>query len=161
MDIASAVVSMCAVCMAPGIVRLIKDRKAEWAAAGRDAGFVAAARIPGKVDGRRLRWISPRELAQMVATDPELVVFCLVEGPQASHAEEIPGQVTVTLPQLEETLPWIPAGSRIALYRAGGIDAVLARRLAAMTRGRETYALSGSLRAMPLLADLTEFGPCD
>ena len=153
MEMASAVISICAVCTIPVIFRAMKGRSIKRESMITRIRITAATRNPRPISGHRLHWIGAEELARMVASDPDLVVFCLVEGLPARRHNEIPGQLNVTWSQLEVTLPWFPAGSRIGIYRARGIDSALARKLAALTQGRETFLMSGSPREVESAAD--------
>lgn len=151
MELASTVVSICAACTIPVIFRAMRGRKPEGQRAIKQIGSAAATRISktrDRIRGHRLNWIGAEELSRMAASDPELVVFCLIDGMREPRQTDILGQINATLPQLEETLPWFPAGSRIGIFRANGIDSALARKLAALTRSRETFVVSDSLREM-------------
>jgi hypothetical protein len=151
MELASTFVGICAACTIPVIFRAMRGRKPEGQRVIKQIGTAAVTGISktrNRIRGHRLNWIGAEELARMAASDPDLVVFCLIDGTRETRQTDIVGQINATLPQLEETLPWFPAGSRIGIYRANGIDSALARKLAALTRGRETFVVSDSLREM-------------
>jgi hypothetical protein len=105
---------------------------------GRDSH---AQRITG-----RLRWIKADELKLLIDADPDLVVFHLLDDdPSAARAKRLETEIGVTLPQLEEALPWMSRGTRFAVYRVDGIAPELAQRLSAMTQGRQVLLLAGKL----------------
>lgn len=91
----------------------------------------------------KLHWISATQLSHLITTDPDLVLFHLVDGgPTPASNTHTPSQLAISLEELEETLPWIPYTSRVAIYRNEGIDMALARKLSALMRGREALLLS-------------------
>jgi hypothetical protein len=151
MELASTVVSICAACAIPVIFRAMKGRKLGRAGVIKQIGRATVTGISktrNRIRGHRLHWIGTEELARMAASDPDLVVFCLIDGAREPRQTDLPGQINSTLQQLEETLPWFPTGSRIGIYRVDGIDPALARKLGTLTQGRETFVVSDSLREM-------------
>lgn len=84
------------------------------------------------------------EFAHLIRTDPDLVIFRLLDdrSPNDENAKP-PGVVAMTLEQLANTIPWIPSGSRIVIYRLGGISAPLAAKVTEVLRGREALFFSG------------------
>lgn len=138
-------VSMCAVFLMLQSVRAVAGgdtaRRVRWARVG--SAFHAASRISGR---RRLHWVDTAELSCLMASDPELVIFRLVEGDSKQDwKQRNPNDISVTLNELEKTLAWIPHSSRIALYRAGGLNASLVRRLSAIMGGRDVLLLQGEV----------------
>jgi len=111
-------------------------------AAGR-FGVIGRRRLAQRITGSRLRWISADELKRMIDADPELVVFHLLDNPAEAGSTRFETEIGVTLPQLEEALPWMPRGTRFAVYRVDGIAPELAQRLSGMTRGRQVLLLAG------------------
>ena len=94
----------------------------------------------------KLHWVSAAELSHLITTDPDLVLFHLVDGgPTLASNTHTPSQLTVSFDELEETLPWIPYTSRVAIYRNDGIDIPLARKLSAVLRGRQALLLSATV----------------
>jgi hypothetical protein len=124
------------------VIRTIRQRKS----AGGNFGITGRRRNSPRIVGSRLHWIDAAELKRLVAADPELVVFHLIDDdPSEASPKQFDSEVCVTLPQLEEALPWMPRGTRFAVYQLDGISPALAQRLAAITRGREAFFLSGGL----------------
>jgi hypothetical protein len=122
------------------VIGTIRQRKS----AGGNFGIAGRRRNSPRITGGRLRWIDAAELKRLVAADPELVVFHLIDDdPSEARSKQFDSEVCVTLPQLEEALPWMPRGTRFAVYRLDGISTALAQRLAAITQGREALFLSG------------------
>jgi hypothetical protein len=119
-------------------------------------------RISRRAAGGGFRWIDSAELSRLRDSDPELTVFHLMDY-SAPHSSARPrcGEVFVSLPQLEEALPWIPRGSRFAIYRPEGINSALSKRLASITRGREVLLLAGDLPQTANGFDLIAGEPCD
>jgi hypothetical protein len=107
-------------------------------------GVTGRRRILQRIARSRLHWIDAVELRRLIEADPELVIFHLIENdPWDARREQFDSEVCVTLPQLEEALPWMPRGTRFAVYQLDGISPALAQRLAAITQGREALFLSG------------------
>jgi hypothetical protein len=112
-------------------------------AAGR-FGFVGRRWLAQRITGSRLRWINADELERLIKGDPELVVFHLLDDDLAEDgSKRFETEVGVTLPQLEEALPWMPRGARFAVYRVGGIAPKLAQRLSGIAQGRQALLLAG------------------
>jgi hypothetical protein len=111
-------------------------------AAGR-FGFIGRRWLAQRITGSRLRWINADELKRLINADPELVVFHLLDDDLAeAGSKRFETEVGVTLPQLEEALPWMPRGARFAVYRVNGIAPDLAQRLSGMTQGRQALLLA-------------------
>ena len=119
-------------------------------------------RISRRAAGGRFRWIDTAEFSRLRNSDPELTVFHLIDYSASDYpARPGCGEVFVTLPQLEEALPWIPRGSRFAIYRPEGIDSAFSKRLAAITRGRKVLLLVGDLPQTANGFDQIAGEPCD
>jgi hypothetical protein len=98
----------------------------------------------------KVRWMSATEISKLMTSDPDLVVFRLIDDDSPMHRSNLlPNELSVTLPELEEALPWIQRASRLAIYRPGGIDPFLERRLAAILHGRNAILLSGKMEILP------------
>jgi hypothetical protein len=109
-------------------------------------GITGKRRISQQIAATRLQWIDAAELKRLVASDPELVVFHLLDDdPGEFRTKPFESEIGVTLPQLEEALPWMPRGTRFAIYQADGITPELAKRLSAITRGRQALLLRGKI----------------
>jgi hypothetical protein len=120
--------------------RYLKGRQG---AAGR-FGVIGRRRLAQRVTGSRLRWIKADELERLIDADPELVVFHLLDDdPAKAGSKQFETEIGVTLPQLEEALPWTPRGTRLAVYRVDGISPELAQRLSGMMQGRQALLLAG------------------
>lgn len=99
-------------------------------------------------------WIDAAELRRLTAADPELVVFHLLDDdPAEFRARPFENEIPVTLPQLEEALPWMPTGKNFAIYQSDGITAELAKRLSAITRGRKALLLCGKISTVNATID--------
>jgi hypothetical protein len=143
MDIMFVLVIICAIMAIFGIYRAIMNRREDRKATEGRIGADAATRTPHDIVKRQPRWISSTELTHLISSDPDLVVFHLQDGEGMKGLTRLlRGEIVVTLEQLEADLRWIPLGSRIAIYRIGGIDRYLIRRLSKITNGRETFLLS-------------------
>lgn len=108
-------------------------------------GVTGRSRSPRRMIGNRLQWINAAELLSMVKTDPEMVVFHLLDDPSNAEPKRFETEVEVTLPQLEEALPWMPRGTRFAVYRVNGISPELAIRLSGITEGHSALLLEGTM----------------
>jgi hypothetical protein len=158
MDIGLALGGIFAFCAVPSIFRVIKGDNRGRAYSKRVIETVSVFRMPKLTSRHRLRWITTRKLKQMIASDPEMVVFCLADGVSRELHGQIPGQVDVTLPQLEKALPWIPYKCRIAICSAGGVSKVLARKLVSIAHGREIFVVSGPLNEIDSITASGEIG---
>jgi hypothetical protein len=59
------------------------------------------------------------------------------------------GTVLVTLPQLEEAIPWVSQRHRVVVYRPSGIDSNVSQRLSAIASKREVFVVARNI-ANPL-----------
>lgn len=110
-------------------------------AAGR-FGAIVRRWLAQRIARDRLRWIKPDELKRLIDADPELVVFHLLdEDPVKAGSNWFETEIGVTLPQLEEALPWMLQGMRFAVYRVDGIAPELEQRLSGMTQGFQVLLL--------------------
>jgi hypothetical protein len=92
-----------------------------------------------------IRWIGATEFARLIQDDPDLVIFRLIDAHLVADEHGRPsGVVAATLEQLANTIPWIPCGSRIVIYRMGGISTPLANKVKHVLRGREAMFFSGN-----------------
>lgn len=146
MHIAFILASVCVACVVLGIYATRSTRHEKRAGAIKGISLAPTTSIPQSAIKRRLCRINAKELSQLIRTDPELTIFHLHDG-SFSHiqSKRLRGELAVTLRELEETLPWIPRGSRIAIYHPGGVDPSLNRRLSAIMHGRQAFLLSGPL----------------
>jgi hypothetical protein len=149
MGIASGFVFLSAICATIMLDRAIAMRRPNWAVARKGIHLVPAPAILRTVTRRRIHWIGATEFAHLIQSDPELVIFRLIDDvfPEDEQSKP-PGVVAVTLRQLGKTLPWIPCGSRIVIYRLGGISAPLAGKVLVMLQGREALFFSGDAHHM-------------
>ena len=93
---------------------------------------------------QNIQWIGATEFARLIQDDPDLVIFRLIDAHLVAEEHGRPaGVVAVTLEQLAHTIPWIPCGSRIVIYRMGGISTQLATKVKGVLRGREAMFFSG------------------
>ena len=148
MNIASALLAMCAVCALIGIYRALENEREEQRRKDRPTGKALDPRRLHRAT-RELRRINETELQQLAGRTPELIILCLVDtGPFKTTPRRFPTELVVTFHQFEERISWIPMGSRVVVYRTGDIDEPLERRISALTPGREVYLLSGKSKAM-------------
>jgi hypothetical protein len=105
-------------------------------------GGIGKRYLAQRITRSRLQWIKADELERMIDADPELVVFHLLDDRAEAAAKRFEAEIGVTLPQLEEALPWIPQGTRFAVYRVGGIAPKLAQRLSCRTQGHQVLLLA-------------------
>jgi hypothetical protein len=154
MGIASGFVFLSAICATIMLDRAIAIRRPSWAVARKGIHLVPAPAMLRIAARRRIHWIGATEFAHLIQSDPELVIFRLIDDvfSEDEHSKP-PGVVAVTLRQLGNTLPWIPCGSRIVIYRLGGISASLAGKVLAMLHGREALFFSGDAHQMCTLGD--------
>jgi hypothetical protein len=107
-------------------------------------GVIGKRRLAQRITGGRLRWIEANELKGLIDADPELLVFHLLDDrPAGTGSKRFETEIGVTLPQLEEALPWMPRGTQVAVYREDGIAPELAQRISGMTQGRQVLLLAG------------------
>jgi len=143
MNIGLILASMGVVVAIPHFTLAIVNRNGRFWGARKRTRVAASARVPFQPGRDRIRWVDANELARLVGSDPEMVIFHLV-GDDSSEtvANRLPGQVAVTLQELEQTLAWIPQGSRLAVYRPDGIGWTLGQRISQILGGREAILLS-------------------
>jgi hypothetical protein len=110
--------------------------------ARRSTHVSSAKQVPVGVSHCPYSWIDAAEFARLATADPDLVVFCLIDGfsPDCEQMRT-PGVVPVTVEELEDTLVWIPLVSRVAICRMGGVNDKLAKQLAAILHGRVAFLL--------------------
>jgi hypothetical protein len=143
MNLTIALVLMVVTLTTMGLLRLISLRIRNRQARRRRMGVVAVSAPPRRIRKDHLRWVNLEELLELINTDPELTLFCLGDGgTRNSGFGCLAGNLCVTLQELEEALPWIPAGSTLAIYHSSGIGPVLGRRLSSMLCGRKAIVLS-------------------
>jgi hypothetical protein len=107
-------------------------------------GVIGRRRRAQRITKSRLHWIKADELKRLIDADPELVVYHLLDDDQvASASRRFGSEISVTLAQLEEALPWMSRGTRFAVYRVDGITPELAQRLYGITQGRHALLLEG------------------
>jgi hypothetical protein len=134
-----------------GLKRVLNRRRG----AGEAVAIRTATRGKSRDSIRKIRWIGMEELVELMGSDPDMVLFRLVD--EAYHRERssgFPGELEVNHSQLEEAVPWIPPHSTLVIYRPAGIDPSEERRLASIVSGREALLLSGGLT--PELAESFE-----
>lgn len=134
---------MCAMCATIGIFRGLINRREERKRAEKPGvpGDTVRQHVPS-----RAVWVNATEFSKLTNSEPDLVVFHLIDGNGTrTYFKLIRGELAVTLQEFKDTLPWIPQQSQIALYRPGGIDAAIARQICAVANGREVLLLSGNL----------------
>jgi hypothetical protein len=92
--------------------------------------------------------IKADELKRPIDADPDLVLFhFLDDDPAEAESKGFETQIGVTLPQLDDALPWMPRGTRFAVYRVDGIAPELAQRLSGMIKDRQVLLLVGRFSA--------------
>jgi hypothetical protein len=122
-------------------------------------GFTSKRRLSLRRAATRPQWIDAAELRRLVAADPELVVFHLLDDdPSEFRTSPFENEIALTLPQLEEALPWMPRGKKFAIYQADGITPELAKRLSAITQGRKALLLCGKVSAVSATFDRIDYG---
>jgi hypothetical protein len=125
--------------------RAIAMRRPRWAVARKGIHLVATPAVLRRVTRQRIRWIEAAEFAHLIHSDPDLVIFQVIEDPLLDDEhDKPPSAVAVTLEQLAKAIPWIPSGTRIVIYRAEGIDTAFAREVAPILRGRDAMFFSGN-----------------
>ncbi len=146
MDITLFLFCTCSVFAAIAIVRAKIKLGKRLSHAGKRKLVTLRDTVTRRALERRIRWIDAAELSRLIRSDSDLTVFHLIDfAPPAGLERPMHGELFVTLPQLEEALPWMPDGSRFAIYRPGGIDPALSKRLATMVRGRTALLVVGVL----------------
>jgi hypothetical protein len=145
MNIAAVLASICAFCAVLGVYRAIKNRNEELEPTKNGETIATTTdRSPHTVK-HHLQWISSAELSQMMSIKSGLVIFQLLTADSLKEMpRRLPGVAAVTLQQLQESLPWTPVGMKVVIYRTGGIDPALARKLSVITSCRETFLLLDS-----------------
>jgi hypothetical protein len=145
MGIATSLAITCLICALLVLARGRMNRNKEFAGTSVpiDSAWKGKASRPR---GDRLRRIAAADLPHAIVPSTDLTIFHLIEGrPPRNPIIWGCGDVFITLPELEEAIPWIPCGTRIAVYRSGGFDRALTRRLSAISRGREVLLVSGNI----------------
>jgi hypothetical protein len=91
-------------------------------------------------------WVEPVQILRLIDGGAEIVVFRLIEHEESRRRPAVfRGEIPVTIEELEATVPWIPLTNRIVVHHSGGIDAALARTIAASAHGREVMLIPGVL----------------
>ncbi len=145
MTLVLAVVYSCAICALIGIYKAIANHLKERPGGKRGSRAGEVIQLPRRSEPR-LRWINGTEFANLRNSDPNIMAIHLLDDePTSDELSFFHDEMRFTLPQLEETLPWVPAATMVVLFRPGGIDSALARRLARITYGREVLVLSSPL----------------
>jgi hypothetical protein len=146
MGIAMSLAITFLICAILVMVRVRMNRNKELCRTSVPINDAWKGKAPRPKVGHRLRRVAAADLPHLIVPDAELTVFHLIEGrpPRDPHVWGC-GDVFVTLPQLEQALPWVPYGTRIAVYRPGGFDRDLTRRLSAIACGREALLVSGHI----------------
>jgi len=144
MGLASGVVILFAACATLLLDRAIAVRP-KWAVARGGIHLVPRSQPRLRTVPRQpVQWIGATEFARLIEDDPELVIFRLIDAHLVAEEHGRPaGVVAVTLEQLANTIPWIPSGSRIVIYRMGGISTQLATKVKGVLRNREAMFFSG------------------
>lgn len=125
--------------------RAIAIRRPRWAVARKGIHLVAPPAALRRATRQRIRWIGAAEFAHLIVSDPELVIFRLIEDPLLDEGNgEPPSAVAVTLEQMAKAIPWIPGRSRIVIYRVEGIDTAFAAEVASILRGRDAMFFPGN-----------------
>ncbi len=141
MNVGAMLLMMCAVCAMIGIYRGLMNRREKRSKVA--SPHISAVRVPHRAPPR-IVWLDAIELLKLTNSDPDTVVFRLMDGSgPIGNLRLVNGEQAVTLQEFKDTLPWIPPQSRIALYRVGGIDGAIARRIGAIAPGRELLLVSG------------------
>jgi hypothetical protein len=146
MDMAMCFVTMSAICAIFCILQAVERRREKRIGAGGRTGIQWKGNVTPRSFARGLRWIDAAEFAQLTACNPDLIIFHLIQcNTPNGRSRWLPGELVVTLDQLEQTLLWIPLGTKFAIYRPQGIGVGLARKLSAIASGREALVLAGAL----------------
>jgi hypothetical protein len=146
MGIVMSLAISCFICAILVMVLITMNRNKGFVGTRVPADYVWKAKASRPNVGHRLRRIAAVDLPREMVPDVELTVLHLIEGrPPRDPNLWGCGNVFVTLSQLEEAIPWIPYGTRIAICRPGGFDRALTRRLSTIARGREALLVSGNL----------------
>ena len=102
----------------------------------------AVGRMSKVIEGHQPRWIGAMELSRLMDAEPDLVVLRIATaGCDGESSRRVAGELVATLEEFEAGLAWFPLESKLAIYQMGGIGFTLARKLAAITAGRETLLL--------------------
>ena len=134
MNVGFGLLLMCALCAMIGIYRALINRRDDRRSALSPSAPVPT---PQRNASSRVVWLSATEFLKLIESDPDTVVFRLTDGTNCgTHNTIVRGELVVTVQRFKDTLRWIPLGTQPVLYRSGGIDAAIARRLAAAARGR-------------------------
>ena len=141
-----ALMLMCAICAALGIYRGIANERQQWArrqtvpAGSRGLPAAPRSRVPPP------QRIYAEELLRRMTSEHDLILVRLVDSQdQVRNLLATPGEITATLEHLQESLPWMPASAKLAIYRSGGISPKLGRTLARMTQNRQILLLADEM----------------
>jgi hypothetical protein len=145
MGIATTLAITCLICALLVLARAKMNRNKEFV--GTSAPFDYAWRSKAsRPKGDRLRRIAAADLPHAIVPGADLTIFHLIEGrPPRNPMVWGCGDVFITLSELEEAIPWIPYATGIAVYRTGGFDRALTRKLSAVARGRDVLLVSGNI----------------
>lgn len=92
-----------------------------------------------------MRWISMAEFEQIHSSDPETLVFRLVDSAQScEEATAQRGELAVTLDHVMDLIHWLPRQSRMVFYRTEGWTPQLVDQLRQVTQGRRILLLRSS-----------------
>jgi hypothetical protein len=146
MNFAVFLLLMCVVCAILGIQRAILNRSEERSSAGKKKGVLSMAPYPPGVETSFFHTRRIAELTRQISPEPDQLIVHLIDpGSPRDSVRWVHGELRLTLDELEERLRWIPPGSRLVIYRLGGIGSSLAQQIGAMAPGRELLLLSGTV----------------
>lgn len=134
-----------AVFIAVRIMRRVQETRARTGATARRG---RALRQKQAAAHARVVWAEHAHILRLIDDGADVVIFRLIqEEAYRSGPPVFRGEIAVTLEELEATVPWIPMASRIVVHHGAGIDAVLAREIAAHSHGRDVMLLATTLPA--------------
>jgi len=146
MNFAVFLLLMCVMCAILGIQRAISNRSEERSGVSKKRVAYSIVPYPAGVETSLFHTQRIAELSRQISPEPDQVIVHLIDpGCPRNLTRWVPGELRLTLDELEERLRWIPPGSRLVIYRLGGIGSALTQQLGAMAPGRELLLLSGTV----------------
>ena len=146
MNVAIFLLLMCIVCAILCIWRAIVNRSEDRSSLSKKRAAPSIAPYSPGIETSLSHSRRVAEVSRQISPEPDQVIVHLIDpGSPRNIPRWVPGELRLTIDELAERLRWIPPGSRLVIYRLGGIGSTLTQQLGAMAPGRELLLLSGTV----------------
>jgi hypothetical protein len=100
---------------------------------------------PGHYVRERSHWINTRDFATVLHANPGILLYRICTSSESLSEEYLPGENTLFVEQLQESLKWTPPASKVVIYIAGYDDPAIMRRIVSMALCREAFLVEDAL----------------